>query len=199
MIKPHHLKQAYGYQDYKALLEQLLAQGKTTGHDQSEQMIGYAKVNLQRMQRVEKNLKLPDDVRQTIALVNRSVVWLVITEGWCGDTAQSVPVLNAIAKLSPRIDLRLLLRDDNPDVMEQYLTNGARSIPKLICLEKDSLREIFTWGPRPAELQQLVMQMVKEQVPRDEKSLIVQKWYNADEGKTIVKEILALVRQYLCR
>ena len=199
MIKPHHLKRAYGYGEYKNLIEQLLAQGKTTGHDQSEQMIGYAKVNLQRMLRVEKNLTLPEDVRGTLALISRSSVWLVITEGWCGDSAQITPVLNAIARLSPRIDLRLLLRDDNPDVMEQYLTNGARSIPKLVCLEKESLREIFTWGPRPAELQQMVMQLVKDNVPKEEKGLIVQKWYNADGGRAIVSEIMALVKQHLCR
>lgn len=199
MIRPHHLRNASEYPAYRELLQKLLAEGKTTGHDQSETLLNYARVNFQRMTRVEKTVSLTPKLLHALSCVNQSYTWLVITEGWCGDTAQIIPVLNAICNATPNIRLMLLLRDDNPDVMEQYLTNGARSIPKLICLEKESLRELFTWGPRPAPLQALVMQMVKDSVPKDEKGLIVQKWYNADQGVTTQAEIAALVTRHMCQ
>ena len=198
MIRPQHLKRAYSYRDYKTLLEKLLAQGKTTGHDQSDTMISYARLNLQRMLRVEKNLDLSPEAKETVAQVHGSFVWLVLTEGWCGDTAHTVPVLNAIAALSPRIDLKLLLRDDNPDVMEQFLTNGSRSIPKLICIEKDTLHEVFTWGPRPEVLQKEVLRMIGDDLPKDERNLFVQKWYNGDQGRTAAGEMLSLIRKHMC-
>ena len=197
MITRKQLETAYNYQEYKKLLEELLAQGKTTGHDQSEEKVGYAKVNIQRMHRVEKTVSVDKNLKLLLADISSEYIWLVITEGWCGDTAQIVPVLNAIASATPKIGLLFLLRDDNPEVMGQYLTNGARSIPKLICLKKDTLEEVFVWGPRPAPLQKLVMQMVKDNVPKDEKGLIVQKWYNADQAVTIQEELRKLISAHM--
>jgi len=193
MITKSQLEKAYSFEDYKKLLEELLAQGKTTGHDQSEIMLSYAKLNIQRMQRVEKTVEINPKLREALGALKSDFIWVVITEGWCGDTAQTVPVFNAICRLSPRLELRLLLRDDNPEVMAQYLTNGARSIPKLVCFKKEGLLEKFVWGPRPAPLQELVMQMVKDNVPREEKGLIVQKWYNADQTVTVQEELRKLI------
>lgn len=197
MITRKHLEPAYTYQEYKKLLEELLAQGKTTGHDQGEEKLSYAKLNIQRMLRVEKTVSIDQKTKDIVKQIKSGYIWLVITEGWCGDTAQIVPVLNAIATETTKIDFMLLLRDDNPEVMGQYLTNGARSIPKLICLKKDTLAEAFVWGPRPTPLQKLVMQMVKDKVPKEEKGLIVQKWYNADQAVTILEEIGELISAHM--
>ncbi len=197
MITEEQLKKAFDYQTYKQLLESLLAQGRTTGHDQSETMLSYAKLNIQRMQRVEKTMQVDVAVKETLQKVSKPFIWLVITEGWCGDTAQIVPVLHILAQLNPKIEFRLLLRDDNPEVMGQYLTNGARSIPKLICLEKNGLKEKFVWGPRPAELQKMVQELMKEKVPVEEKGLMVQKWYNNDQTRAIQEEIKKLAEEHL--
>jgi hypothetical protein len=197
MIRSEQIQRAYSYENYRKLLEELLLLEKTTGHDQSETMVGYTKLNVQRMSRIDKTLVLNEKTKETLRAVKGRFIWVVLTEGWCGDTAQSVPVLAAICRFNPNIELKLLLRDDNPEVMDQYLTNGARSIPKLICFEKKELKEMFTWGPRPAPLQALVMQMVKDLVPKDEKGLIVQKWYNADQTLTIQSEITQLVGRHM--
>lgn len=181
------------YGRYRSLLQDLLAQGKTTGHNQSEQYLGYAKLNLQRMQRLEKTAELTGELMETLGRLKQDLVWLVITEGWCGDAAQNLPFFEKMERACPRISLRLVLRDDNPELMDSYLTNGTRSIPKLICLEKDTLTERFNWGPRPAALQTLVLEMKKNQVSSEEKSLTVQKWYNADKGWSLQKEFIQLI------
>lgn len=192
MFEPY-LAKAMDYGQYRNLLQDLMAQGKTTGHTQSEAYLGYAKLNLQRMQRLEKTAELSPEMKQTLSAVRNDLIWLVITEGWCGDAAQNLPYFEKMEQFCPEISLKLILRDDHPELMDRYLTNGARSIPKLICLEKNSGTELFLWGPRPAELQTLVMEMKKNNVSSEEKSLVVQKWYNADKGAQLQKEFIQLI------
>jgi hypothetical protein len=197
MINEQQLRRALTYKQYRDLLSELLAQGKTTGHDQGEDKIEFAKVNIQRMVRLDKTVVLSTEMQQALQNLKSNYTWVVLTEGWCGDTAQNIPVLHHIEESCPRIRLRLMLRDDNPEVMDQYLTNGARSIPKLICLQDDTLAEKFTWGPRPAPLQEKVMELVKAKVSKDEKGLFTQQWYNADKTITLQNELIALIRAHL--
>jgi hypothetical protein len=197
MITHAQLENALSWETYRELLEQLLKQGKTTGLNQSDEYIGYAKINLQRMQRLEKTVELTEELKATLKFVTRPFIWLVITEGWCGDTAQITPLLHAVEKECLNIDLKLLLRDDNPEVMDQYLTNGARSIPKLICFENATLKEVFTWGPRPAPLQEIVMDLKKQNATKEQKGEIVQKWYNNDKTHTIQKELQHLIVSHM--
>jgi hypothetical protein len=194
MISPDLLNKAMSYTQYRNLLQDLFAQGKTTGNNQSEEYLGYAKINLQRMQRLEKTTQLSEDLRSALSKITKSYIWLVITEGWCGDAAQNLPVLHLLAQEFKVIELKLILRDEHLEVMDQYLTNGSRSIPKLICLEKDSLKEKFVWGPRPAVLQDIVIQMKKENKPKSEKGLVTQNWYNMDKTRSLQLELLNLVR-----
>ena len=92
--------------------------------------------------------------------------WFVLTEGWCKDAAQIVPVLHALAKLNSNIELKVLLRDDNLDLMDQYLTNGKRrSIPRLIAVDPDVMEELSSWGPSAAI----------QQCKPDERTVITQK------------------------
>ena len=194
MITHELLDTAMNYSHYKNLLEDLLAQGKTTGSNQSEEYINYAKINLQRMQRIEKTTVLNDELKEALSKITTSYIWLVITEGWCGDAAQNVPVMHVIEKEYKTIELKCILRDEHLEIMDNYLTNGGRSIPKVICLDKNSLKEVFVWGPRPLPLQEIVMQMKKTNTSHQEKGLVAQNWYNADKTKTLQSEILNLVR-----
>lgn len=197
MITQEQLNRSISYPQYTALLQTLLEQGKTTGHDQSEEKIGFAKINIQRMARLDKTVQLTEETKTALHKVKGEFIWLLLTEGWCGDTSQNIPVMHAMEKECPQLSLRLIMRDDNPDIMDQYLTNGARSIPKLVCLKKTTLEEMFTWGPRPAPVQAMVMDLLKNGVSKEEKGLKVQQWYNTDKTLSLQKELTTLVTQYM--
>ncbi|PBQ32219.1 thioredoxin family protein [Sphingobacteriaceae bacterium] len=194
MITKELLDKAMSYAQYRSLLEDLLAHGKTTGPNQSEEYIAYAKINLQRMQRLEKTINLEEDLKKALLNVSGKYLLLIITEGWCGDAAQNLPIFHLIEKTCEAIELKLILRDEHLEIMDRYLTNGARSIPKVIFLDKITLEEKFVWGPRPSALQEIVVQLKKENKSHTEKGLITQNWYNADKTKSLQNEILKLVR-----
>ena len=197
MINQEIFSKAMNYDTYSQLLHSLFAQGKTTGHTQSVEYIEYAKVNLQRMARIEKTSVLTSELMAALKAIKGNYVWLVITEGWCGDAAQNVPVFNVIEKICPAIEVKIILRDDNLTIMDNYLTNGSRSIPKMVVLEKESLKELFVWGPRPAVLQNMVVEWVKNNVSKQERGLAIQKWYNGDKTQTLQEELRHLIQELM--
>jgi len=122
--------------------------------------------------------------------------WLVITEGWCGDASFSTPLLAKLeAEVPDNIKVRFLLRDEHLDVMDAYLTDGGRSIPKVIVLGED-LRELGTWGPRPASLHTLMHLWKSEGLELRELVPKVQDWYDHDQTKELQTELLQLVQSY---
>jgi len=190
-----HLDHTLSYTEYKELIESLLKEGKSTGHTQNEAYLNYSKLGFNRMKRWEKTSELTPDQIQKIEQVDQKQTWLVITEGWCGDAAPVIPIMKKIADHNPLIDFKLILRDENDELMSEFLTNGGKSIPKLIAfdLEKDQL--LFTWGPRPQEAADLV---AKEKAEfgklRDEFKVTLQKWYNQDKGKNIAEDLVNCLR-----
>jgi hypothetical protein len=179
------------------MVDDLLAKGKTTGPHQSAAYLHYTQLNQQRIHRLEKTTVLLPAVKEAIGSILRPQTWLVLTEGWCGDAAQSVPVIHALALLNPLIDLRLLLRDQNLELMDQYLTNGvSRSIPKLIGMDTATGEELFTWGPRPSALQESFLGMRSEGLPDDVIKEELQRWYNKDKTVSIQQEMAALAAGY---
>jgi len=192
-IESGYLQKAISYDAYKRLLEDLLSAGKTTGPLQSESMVHYAQLNLQRMHRLEKTTQVLPAVASQLLSVNRSQTWLVLTEGWCGDAAQSLPVIHALAELNPLVSLRLLLRDENLELMDRFLTNGvSRSIPKLIAVDAVTGEVLFTWGPRPSALQESFQGMRSEGHPFEVIKEELQRWYNQDKTVMVQTEIAAL-------
>lgn len=186
---------AMTYSEYTELLAKLLAQGKTTGENQSEELFHYAKMNVQRMKRLDKTLEITNDLKSIVTNKNlKKMVWLVITEGWCGDAAQNIPLLNQLATVSASIELKLILRDEHLEIMDQFLTNGGRSIPKLIVLDATDLKVLGTWGPRANEAQHLVLEF-KKQVNGDYKEFVkvLQLWYAKDKTLSQQKEFEALI------
>jgi len=115
---------------------------------------------------------------------------LVIAEDWCGDASNTVPVVAKLADAVPGLELRVILRDANPEVMDQYLTNGSRSIPVIIALDEKH-RELGHWGPRPTELQAWVMAN-RGTMPKAELYPKVRKWYARDRGETTLREVLEM-------
>ena len=196
IITQRHLQKAMSYSEYKNLVDKLLTEGKSTGHVQNDELLEYTKLNVHRMQRNEKTVHLLPELVVLLQELPTPVYWLVLTEGWCGDSAQILPVIAMMADASPNIDLRILLRDDNADVMDAYLTNGSRSVPKLICLHQDTLEEIFTWGPRPALARDLVLEHKNNpHLPAGEFKKQLHLWYAKDRGVAIQNEFIALLKK----
>jgi len=118
---------------------------------------------------------------------------ICITEHWCGDAAQNLPFINLMCRASG-IDLRILYRDENPELMNAYLTNGSKSIPIVIIFDENG-DEIFHWGPRPVPAQNMLKEYKLGSLSKDEFNIQVQKWYNTDEGKTLQKEWYEMMKR----
>jgi len=114
---------------------------------------------------------------------------LVIAEDWCGDASNTVPIVAKLADQISGLELRVIMRDKNPEVMDRYLTNGSRSIPIVIALDQ-SFQEIGHWGPRPTELQAWVMAN-RGTMPKAELYPQIRKWYARDRGETTIREVLS--------
>lgn len=195
------------YDAYRQLTDELLAQGKTTGENHSEAMIHYTQLNVARMNRLDKTTRLLEATREQLQHVNRPMIWLTLTEAWCGDAAQIIPVLQKIAEASELVELRLILRDEHPEIMNAFLTNGGRSIPKVILLDAQTLDVLGSWGPRPAVVQEMVMaaradmEALTDKEAKKERyqelTAAAQKWYAKDKTQSIQEEFLKAVKESL--
>ena len=195
MITRSLIEGAYSYRDYSDLIAKLFAENRTTNDENEEEMLDYTKMNMQRSGRWDKRGEISNELTKALSNFPRKMTWLVLTEGWCGDAAQTLPFLNKMAELSPNIELKLILRDEHLEVMDQYLTNGkSRSIPKLVALDSETLEEIGTWGPRPMAIQTLFEEMMAnpandfEDIKKD-----LHLWYARDKGVNIQSEFLDLL------
>ena len=196
VISPERLATAYSYASYRQLIDEVLAQGKTTGPQQSEALTAFTALNVQRMSRLDKTVKLLPELAAAAAGLTGRYIGLLITEGWCGDAAQIVPVVEAVAQASAgHLRTAYVLRDDNLDLADEYLTNGSRSIPKLVVLHADTLTEVLHWGPRPAEAQALILRLKAEGMAHDDFIREVHAWYAHDRTQATQRELLALVQR----
>ena len=191
-----YLEKSMSYAEYIKLIDDLLLDGKTTGTNQSEAMFNYGKLNRQRMHRLEKTVVLNESLREKVQNNKRKMIWLILTEGWCGDAAQNIPLIEKIAAAGGSVETRYVLRDENLELMDAYLTHDARSIPKLIALDAETLEEIGTWGPRPQPAMDLFFELRDRGL---EKPLIMenlQRWYIADKNQTIQAEFEKLLEDW---
>jgi hypothetical protein len=190
MITPEIYEKGYTYAEYRQMVDEKLAQGLTTGPQQTPELLDYTTLNVQRMHRLDKTITISDEVKERLAMLHCNIHWLLLTEAWCGDAAQNVPVLAKMAEASDKIHLRLLLRDEHLDIMDQFLTNGGRAIPKLIILD-GNFKVTGSWGPRPAEIQAQVMENKRTgAMPYSEFAIEVQKWYARNKGIALQHEML---------
>ncbi len=141
--------------NYLDLIRDLLSTGKTTGPNQNEDLLHYTNLNLHRMERIEKTIVIDPKLVDLIKNIDEPQSWLVLTEAWCGDAAQNLPLFYKLSELNPLITLRFVLRDENLTLMDKFLTNGARAIPIVIAFQDN--KTLWKWGPRPASLQQTVI------------------------------------------
>ncbi len=185
---------SFSYSGFQDLVQKLTDEGSSTGIP-NEEKITFTKINLQRMSRLDRKLNLQPEEAQIFKNINTLQTWLVILESWCGDGAQTIPVLNKIAEVSGKIDLRIVIRDENEALMDQFLTNGSRSIPKLIILDED-LQILETWGPRSAAATKLVEAYKAEHGRIDSTfKTELQVWYNKDKGRHMIDELMQIEEQ----
>ncbi|MGY3792138.1 thioredoxin family protein [Aquimarina sp. 433] len=185
---------SYSYQEYRSLVSDLLAEGKSTGHEQSDALTNYSMLNDRRMKRLDKTLKIDDQVKDAFTNAKTDITWLVLTEGWCGDAAQSLPVINKLAEMNDGIKLRIISRDDNDELMNNFLTNGGKSIPKLIAYNKETKEVVDSWGPRPSVATKMVNDYKELHGSLDpEFKQDLQVWYNKDKGNNIAEDLVKLL------
>ena len=187
------LENSFSYADYRKKVTSLIAEGKSTGHTQSEDLLKYSELNETRMNRLEKTIEVTDKTKTKLQNLDKKYIWLVLSEGWCGDAAQIVPVIHKMAEVTDKVELKIALRDDNDALMQYFLTNGGKAIPKLIVLDAESLEVVLDWGPRPHGAKQLIVDYKAAHGVVDETAKIeLQKWYLHDKGISIQNEIVEM-------
>ena len=193
-IITNSISKSCSYNEYRSLIFTYAQEGKTTGLISSSDYINYTKLNESRMHRLDKTIEVTQETKALLENLSKEYIWLVISETWCGDAAQVIPVINKMAEVASKIDLRIVLRDENEDLMNLFLTNGTKSIPKLIIIEKETGEVIGDFGPRPTQAKQLIIDYKAAHGVVDETAKIeLQKWYLADKGVSIQNEINALI------
>lgn len=189
-------KPSYSYDEFYEWVLELVIAGKTSGSNQTEALSEFTALNAQRMSRLNKTLILHPELISILQNITQPQQWVVITEAWCGDSAQSLPVIARIAAVSEKINLKIVLREENPELMDKFLTNGSRSIPKLVSYDLEG-EELFTWGPRPAAAQEIFMAWKKEPAGRDWKAFEkeLHTWYARDKSLSLQKEFLEILKE----
>lgn len=196
-IDPAMFKRTFSYEEYQELITELVNKGLTSGPDQSEKLTHFTKLNFQRLKRVFRTLQLSEEIVEAAKNVQSEMLWVVIVESWCGDVPQNLPFLEAVSRQTNNIKLQIILRDDNPDIMDQFLTNGTRSIPKLICFDLHTFDVAGTWGPRPAGAVELVKTLLKDpEVTADMRKEAVQRWYLGNKGEQLQSELCPLIQEW---
>jgi hypothetical protein len=197
-IAPEIIENGYTYDEYRQMIDSLLDEGKTTGENHSDAMLHFTKMNVHRMKRHDKRTELKAELVEKLQGIESEWTWLVLTEAWCGDAAQSLPIINKMAEASDNITLRLILRDENLDIMDQFLQNGrSRSIPKLICIDSETNEVIGDWGPRPQESQELYDDLRSDsELQYQQVAERLHKWYADDKGQAIQQEFLHAIDEW---
>lgn len=188
------ISKGMNYQEYRQEVSQLAAEGRTSGFEPPESYINYTLLNDRRMKRWDKTIKIADNIANRISNFKVDMTWLVITESWCGDAAHLIPIFNKIAELNQGIELRMVYRDENPELMNAFLTNGNRAIAKLIMVDNKSGKVLTSYGPRASTATRMVEDYKKlygTLTPEFKEDL--QRWYNKDKGATTVLDLLEIL------
>jgi len=192
MTLTHYFKEGFSYADYLRKIEDQLHDLEKS--DKESEMIPHYALNLKRIERLGKTFQLSDEQKEALKSIKPNFKLLVISEGWCGDAAQVMPIVHVIAE-ELGIEQKVVLRDSHPELMDAYLTNGAKSIPIFVGVNEDGT-EKFRFGPRP-EMGMKLLAKHKENpdvYTKDEFHKELQLWYNKDKGNSIFNELFELMK-----
>lgn len=180
------------FKEYLDYFEQIILHPEQYPVYQDENYYKYAKLNWSRTNRWLSKFEPSDETKALISAIKEPQTWIIITEPWCGDAAHSVPQLYNIVENHPYIKVDIQLRDEEPFLINQYLTNGGKSIPKLIIRNANN-EDVAIWGPRPEKLQEEFVSLKEKGMDMNEIKEVVQKWYNEDKGVEIQNDIKSLL------
>lgn len=183
----NYLQKGVSYQQYKQQMAQDLALNTDLTIKE------YIHLNQRRMHRVEKTYSISSELAQQVKNVKHKTYWLIVTEHWCGDASQTLPAIHAIAELSGgKIEMKLVYRDQNQELMNAYLTNETKSIPKLIQLD-EHLNVTGIWGPRPSVAQKLVRELKSNPATAAGYANELHLWYAKNKQQDLEKEVAQLL------
>ncbi len=186
------LESSMNYVEYRSLIDELYERNIVTGHEQKETYLPYTQMNIQRMNRWDKHFEPTEELIEAVKKISTKQTWLIITEGWCGDSAQNLPAVEKISSYNGLIKTKYLLRDDNDAIMQQFLTNGKKSIPKVICF--DAAKNIlWQWGPRPAGAFEAMEAAKQEGLDATAVKEKLHLWYARDKQQNLQQEFLDLL------
>ncbi len=184
-------RNVFSYEAYRKHVDYLFDHNRTTGSNHSENMVAYTQLNIARMNRLDKRATIDAQLQNAIKSLEPQT-WLVISEAWCGDAAQNLPYIQKMAEQNSNIDLKIILRDENLDIIDDFLTNGGRAIPKLSALDCHQ-NVLFTWGARPYDIQREFLELRDAGLPKSEISKTIQMLYTKDKGQGIQNDFLEII------
>jgi len=199
LFNKFNLNAIYTYKQYLGYSETKINNLNKNILDKNGKMLfDYSKLNLVRSLRIQKSYKLKPEIVDLFNKIDEKQIWLVITEDWCGDSAQNLPYIFKYIENLQNIDFRIILRDENLEFVDNYFNHtGARSIPRILGFDKVG-NELFRWGPRPEVANNLVKRLKSE---GKEKTFINEKlhlWYGRNRGRELEKELISILN-YLIR
>lgn len=177
------------FQQYQTHFQDILSSPNPSAPYDNADYLDYTKLNWSRQQRWLKTGLLNPILSKAIADIDKPQQWIIITEPWCGDASHTVPFIHMLTQLNPLINASYQLRDTEPFLIEQYLTNGGKAIPKLI-VRDEAGNDLVNWGPRPVACQEVYSKLTAEKADFETVKTELQKWYNQDKGVSFQQELL---------
>lgn len=204
LITHESLENTMNYPTYVEMVRELSARGETTGHPKfrGKFWVNLMGESLELIDTLLQSANLNENTLKALQKQEMPLIWLAITETWCIDSAHSLPIIYKMSEINPNITMKVVLRDEPPQVIDNFRTSGSRSIPKVICLDAESLVVLGTWGPRPIELQVKIMLKVrannklldkgnkKAAVRAKEIITTIKNWYEEDQAESVQAEVL---------
>lgn len=187
-----YIEKSLTFDEYYDQVNTFVSEGKTSGENQTEDLIEFTRVNQRRMKKWKKIYKSSSDWLKAVQDLNRKEEWILLTESWCGDAAQNISQINNMVEATDKLELKILYRDDNLELMDQFLTNGGRAIPKLIRLDAETKEVIGSWGPRVKNAQNIVIEGKKNGSNYAEE---LHSWYAKNKSIDLENEFIDLIKK----
>ncbi len=189
------IKEYFTYDAFYQWTGELASRNETSGNDQTDDHKKFTQLNYKRMERWNKTFFLNEELTSVLKVLKTRQTWILITETWCGDSAQLLPGIAKIAAASEgKITLKIILRDNNPEWINAYLTNGTKSVPKLISFDENE-NELFVWGPRPQGAIDILTHWKAnlDTIDKEQFHVNLHTWYGKDKGAGLQQEFEKLL------
>ena len=201
VIYKEKLADAMNYEEYLDKVYAILDENHSSRDDESETLFQFTRMNTRRMELWNKTIVLLPEVESYFKSIDKRIDFLIITEAWCGDAAHVMPMMQKIADLNKNLSIKTVFRDEHPEIMDQYLTNGTKSIPIIVALQciDNKYVELFKWGPKPKPMMMRLNDFKDGKLDVSKGILLkeTQKWYDEDKTNTIQEELTELMKASL--